>query len=171
MFEPRRIERRIMEGNEVAAYATYQSKTSEPVLCPIRPEIADLIQSAPRLSEKHAFIPEAGGQVLTDTRSVMNNYYHSYLAQISKISGVKGVRAHRFRDTFAVDMLNRGMRIEYVSRLLGHTSIKTTEKHYSPWVKSQSDMLLREAQRAWNNATPKEIAAAAPQIETAPDPR
>jgi hypothetical protein len=28
-----------------------------------------------------------------------------------------------------------------VSRLLGHTSIKITEKHYNPWVKSRQDAL------------------------------
>jgi integrase len=48
---------------------------------------------------------------------------------------------HRFRDTFAVALLEKGATIENVSRLLGHTSIKITERHYSPWVKSRQDAL------------------------------
>lgn len=37
--------------------------------------------------------------------------------------------AHRFRDTFAVGLLQAGVPIERVSVLLGHSSIKVTEKY------------------------------------------
>jgi site-specific recombinase XerD len=36
-----------------------------------------------------------------------------------------------FRDTFAVELLNKGVPIDRVSLLLGHSSVKLTEKHYS----------------------------------------
>jgi len=35
---------------------------------------------------------------------------------------------HQLRDTFAVDLLQKGVPLEEVSKLLGHESIKTTEK-------------------------------------------
>jgi integrase len=40
--------------------------------------------------------------------------------------------SHRLRDTFSVALLEKGVPLETVSILLGHTSIKTTEKHYAP---------------------------------------
>jgi hypothetical protein len=33
--------------------------------------------------------------------------------------------------------------------LLGHASIKVTEKHYKPWVKTLQDKLETEAMKAW----------------------
>ena len=41
--------------------------------------------------------------------------------------------AHRFRDTMAVELLKAGTPIERVSILLGHSSVRVTEKHYNPW--------------------------------------
>lgn len=39
---------------------------------------------------------------------------------------------NRFRDTFSVSLLEKGEGLRTVQLLLGHTSIKTTEKHYAP---------------------------------------
>jgi hypothetical protein len=33
--------------------------------------------------------------------------------------------------------------------LLGHSSIKVTEKHYKPWVKTLQDKLETEAMKGW----------------------
>lgn len=48
---------------------------------------------------------------------------------------------HRLRDTFAVELLTRGVPLEEVSKLLGHRSVKTTERSYAPWVKARQDRL------------------------------
>jgi len=42
--------------------------------------------------------------------------------------------AHMLRDTFAVEELLAGVRVEEVAMHLGHGSIRTTEKYYSAWV-------------------------------------
>ena len=42
--------------------------------------------------------------------------------------------SHRLRDMFAVDLLQKGIPLEEVSKLLGHESIKTTERHYAKWI-------------------------------------
>jgi integrase/recombinase XerD len=55
-------------------------------------------------------------------------------------AGVEG-HPHRFRDTFAVRLLEKGVPIDQVSILLGHTSVKTTEKYYAPWVRSRQRLL------------------------------
>jgi integrase len=50
---------------------------------------------------------------------------------------VAACHPHRFRDTFAVSLLLKGVSLESVSKLLGHSSIKITERHYAPWVKAR----------------------------------
>ena len=56
-----------------------------------------------------------------------------------------------FRDTFAVEMLLAGVPLEQVSMLLGHKSIRVTEKHYAPWVRARQEQLELSVQRAWGN--------------------
>ena len=53
---------------------------------------------------------------------------------------IKG-HPHRFRDTFSVTLLGQGRDIRTVQLLLGHTSLKTTEKHSAPFVDSFQRML------------------------------
>ena len=33
--------------------------------------------------------------------------------------------------------------------LLGHSSIRVTERHYSPWVRSRQEQLEADLERAW----------------------
>jgi len=54
-----------------------------------------------------------------------------------------------FRDTFAVEMLLAGVPLEQVSILLGHKSVKITEKYYAPWVKARQEQLAANVRRAW----------------------
>ncbi len=58
-----------------------------------------------------------------------------------KAAGMPNGHSHQLRDTFAVSLLQKGVPLEEVSKLLGHTSIKTTEKSYSPWVTARQDRL------------------------------
>lgn len=69
------------------------------------------------------------------------------LKRLFSLAGVKG-HAHMFRDTFAVDLLKRGVSLENVAALLGNTP-RIAEKHYSPWVKSRQENLEREVKKAW----------------------
>lgn len=54
------------------------------------------------------------------------------------------------RDTFAVECLLAGVDIKDVSELLGHSSIKITELHYSPWVKARQDRLSNSVRKSWD---------------------
>lgn len=57
--------------------------------------------------------------------------------------------AHRFRDTFAVELLLAGVPLERVSILLGHTSVKITEKHCAPWVRERQEQVEADVKRTW----------------------
>ena len=71
------------------------------------------------------------------------------LRRLFELAGVEGGHAHRFRDTFAVELLLSGVPIDQVAVLLGHSSVKITEKHYSPWVKARQDQLEAAVRKAW----------------------
>jgi integrase len=65
-----------------------------------------------------------------------------------------------FRDTFAVELLLAGVPIDQVSLLLGHSSVKVTEKHYAPFVKARQAQLAQSARMAWDQ----------PEKKRAPEP-
>ena len=41
--------------------------------------------------------------------------------------------------------------LELALRRLGHSSVRITEKHYSPWVKARQDQLERAVKKAWKH--------------------
>ncbi len=67
----------------------------------------------------------------------------------------KRYHSHMFCDTFAVVLLLAGMPIDQVSLLLGHSSVKVTEKHYAPFVKARQEQLAQSARKAWERTEEK----------------
>jgi integrase len=53
------------------------------------------------------------------------------------------------RDTFAVELLFAGVPLERISILLGHSSVKITEKHYAPWVRERQEQAEADVHRTW----------------------
>lgn len=67
--------------------------------------------------------------------------------------GQEEMLSHRLRHTFAVELLLAGVPIEQVSKLLGHKTVRTTERYYSAWVKERQGKLEAEVKRPgpqWN---------------------
>ena len=58
---------------------------------------------------------------------------------------------HRLRDTFAVELLLAGVPLDRVSILLGHSSIRITERHYAPWTRSGQEQIEADLRAAWSN--------------------
>ena len=52
---------------------------------------------------------------------------------------------------FAAGLLHAGVPMDRVSVLLGHSSIKITEKHYSPWVRARQEQLEADIRRSWGS--------------------
>src|SRR5579864_6318530 len=70
--------------------------------------------------------------------------------KITKPDGtLKRCHPHMFRDTFAVELLLSGVPIDQVSLLLGHSSVKITEKHYAPFVKARQEQLEGSVKLSW----------------------
>ena len=60
---------------------------------------------------------------------INNQRYNQMLKAIGMCIGVERLHSHMGRHTFATWMLSNGARIENVSRMLGHTDIKMTQRY------------------------------------------
>lgn len=56
------------------------------------------------------------------------------IARLGDLAEVNNAHPHRFRDTWAKEALLAGTPMRTVQLVLGHKSIRTTEKHYAPYV-------------------------------------
>jgi integrase len=56
---------------------------------------------------------------------------HKFKKEVRRL-GIKNARFHDLRRTFGLNLIKQGMSIYKVSKLLGHSSVRTTEKHYAP---------------------------------------
>jgi integrase/recombinase XerD len=125
----------------------YTAKTGTPVYT-VLPESVRLALEATPLTSGNRFFWTGNGKretAICDWQMRMKSLFD--LAGISKGSG--NAISHRFRDTFAVELLLAGVPIERVSILLGHQSVRITEKHYSPWVRSRQEQLEADVTAAW----------------------
>jgi integrase len=104
--------------------------------------VTDVLERLPRVNDQ-SFFWSANG----DPKSAVSDWQRSF-RKLFELAGVDG-HPHMFRDTFAVSLLEKGVPLEQVSILLGHSSVKVTEKHYSPWVKSRQQQLEAAVKKAW----------------------
>ena len=56
---------------------------------------------------------------------------HKFKQEVRKV-GITDARFHDLRRTFGLNLIKQGMSIYKVSKLLGHSSVRTTEQHYAP---------------------------------------
>jgi integrase len=121
----------------------YTAKTGSPVKIPLPPSTLKLLELV-RPKGGHYFIFRESVRM----ESVADRW-RDILKVVFKNACVPKAHPHQFRDTFAVELLKKGVPLETVSILLGHASIKVTEKHYSPWVKERQDLLSEAVKKLW----------------------
>lgn len=121
----------------------YTHKTGVPVNVKLPSFVVEALESAPRISEQYFFWTGTGK---TDT--VSGNWRRA-LRRVFRIADVLGGHPHRFRDTFAVELLRAGVPLERVSVLLGHKNIRVTQRHYAPWVSALQEQLEADLERCW----------------------
>jgi integrase-like protein len=88
--------------------------------------------------------------VISDWQEKLKTLFAS--AKLANGRALANGHAHRFRDTFATELLLAGVPLERVSILLGHSSIRITERHYAPWVRSRQEQLERDVRSSCRQA-------------------
>jgi integrase/recombinase XerD len=121
----------------------YTAKTGTPVRVKIPEFVAETLRKTPPMNDRFWF-RTAESQLPTWTGK-----WSARLKWLFEKAGIVGGHSHRFRDTFAVELLLAGIPLERVSVLLGHQSVRITERHYSPWVRARQEQLEADVQRAF----------------------
>ena len=146
----------------------YTQKTGTHVHCPLPEFVVKELEAIPKMSEHYWFwtgngkLQTAVGDWQGRLLDLFKDMKVKQFARVHKITEqearkqlrAKGGKfaeghAHRFRDTFAVELLLAGVPLERVSILLGHTSVKITEKHYAPWVRERQEQAEADVRRTW----------------------
>jgi integrase/recombinase XerD len=123
----------------------YTAKTGTAVWCPLPQAVTDALAAIPLTADAQYFFWTGESA----PKSCVGDWQRS-LRRLFKLAGVPDAYPHRFRDTFAVELLLAGVPLERVSILLGHQSVRITEKHYSPWVAARQEQLEQDVRRTWD---------------------
>lgn len=97
----------------------------------------------PKTAGKHFFWAGSGNL------EVIVGSWQRRLRKLFKIAGVPDGHAHRVRDTFAVELLLAGVPLERVSILLGHQSVRITERYYAAWTDARQRQVEADLRQAW----------------------
>jgi integrase/recombinase XerD len=128
-----------LNGNRLKLY---QAKTGEPVSVLIPSDVAEALLAVKHKNPKYFFW--TGNSKV----SSVADFWRKRISKVFKLAGITNGHPHRFRDTFAVSLLEADVSLENVSKLLGHQSVRITEKDYSPWVKTRQDALDKAVEKA-----------------------
>lgn len=134
------LERSRVVGNKLFLYT---AKTGTPVYCLLPDFVINALDALPLTSEKHFFWT---GE--SSLQGATGNWQKS-LKELFRLAKVPAGHAHRFRDTFTVELLLAGVPIDRVSVLLGHNSTRVTERHYAPWVRARQKQLEADIKKSW----------------------
>lgn len=99
-----------------------QSKSGKPRHVPLSPAVLSLLQKLPRWDACPYVIPNPHtGLPFTD--------FHEPWHTACKRAGLKDVRIHDLRHTFASNLVNAGHSLYVVSRALGHSTTRMSERY------------------------------------------
>lgn len=136
----------LVREKDFYSIVTQRQKTGIDVRVPIPIEIGDEVLVAAKGTSHLFWTPES---CLETSFAARHSAFISRVFTGAGVEGEGGMVSHRLRDTFAVELLQKGVPLEEVSKLLGHSSIVTTEKHYAKWVKGRQDRLDSLVTATW----------------------
>lgn len=142
------LERERVKGDKLFLYT---QKTGTPVYCPLPPEVTKAMRAV--VNERPEYFFWDGKSERETTVKSWNRVFRKLFAAAEP--PIVGGHAHRFRDTFAISLLLKGVELSHVSILLGHSSVRVTERHYSPWVKARQEQLEADVRLTWAKPAPK----------------
>jgi integrase/recombinase XerD len=129
-----------IKGNHLFLYT---QKTGVAIHTVLPEFVLRVLESTPQKSERY-FFWSGLGKLDSAVRG-----WQTRLRKLFLLARITKGHAHRFRDTFAVELLLSGVPIERVAILLGHQGVRVTEKHYNPWVHSRQQQLEADLERVW----------------------
>jgi integrase len=136
------LESKRLEGNSILLYT---HKTGVPVYVPIPHYVAEELREQARLNSNPTYFFWTGESTVKGATVL----WQRSLATLFEKAGVPNAYPHRYRDTFAVSLLLKGVSLEDVAVLLGHATPAITAKHYSPWVQARRQRLEEMVSKTW----------------------
>jgi site-specific recombinase XerD len=126
----------------------HRTKTNAEVFIPLPPAVAKMLRAHVN-DHPDYFFWNPGRMKKTSIICQFGDWLRLVFDKAGVRHGQQQMLSHRFRHTFAVELLLAGVRIEQVSKLLGHTTVRTTERYYSAWVQERQKKLEAEVKQAW----------------------
>jgi integrase/recombinase XerD len=134
----------------------YRAETGVPVHVILPPKVAQELRDLPLFPNPRYFFWSGTGKPETAVK-----HWHHKFSKLFKRAHLfhldatpKKCHPHMFRDTFAVNLLITGVPMEDVQLYLGHSSIKTTEQHYAPFVQARTDKMDNNIKASWGAHSP-----------------
>lgn len=122
------------------------AKTGTSVYCPLPPIVMTALDEIPVNNHYYFWTGKS------KARSAVGDYQRA-LKRVLEAAGVSG-SAHKFRHTFATQLLSQGTPLETVAVLLGHRSSKITERHYDHWIQGRQEKLEEAVKNSWTQMDP-----------------
>ncbi len=120
----------------------FTAKTAVRVYFPLKPSVIAALSAIPPAGPYYFWTG------LSKPKSAVGDWQRA-LKKFFTLAKVKKAHAHRFRHTFAKELLMAGVPLERVAVLLGHQSSRVTEKHYAAWVRDRQEQLEADVRRVW----------------------
>lgn len=131
--------RRVKDGR----VHVYTQKTGQPVRVPLPQQVLEALAELP---ESERYFWSGRGKV----KSCIEDWRRSF-ASLAELAKVEDVSFHRFRNTLAVSLLEKGVPLEDVAVVLGNSS-RVVAKHYAPWIRSRQENLEKSIMLTWSDA-------------------
>ena len=116
-----------IDGNKLRLYM----QKSGTHVCGVLPDfVVKALHAVPWVTNRFLFWSGVG------SLDIAVGSWQKRLRKLFLLAGVKG-HPHQFRDTFATELLQAGVPMERISILLGHQSVRITERYYAAWTDSR----------------------------------
>jgi len=121
---------------------------------PVPGHVVKLLQELPFRCSKNGksyWFRSGNADAKTDTSRLREKVMKAFdLAQVEKPFTYPDSTPHALRHTMAIQNLNAGVDIKFVSKWLGHKDLATTIHHYSRWIKTTHELSEAAALESYN---------------------